>query len=191
MKLHTKPIPKRYHTPYLLENNLRTPRGEGVMNIQNQSEGVGFYFVPVTPEEVSTEDTYKIWMSYSDWKFVITVVKQLRGKRGDFNFEGSGALLSEINPRILIHRCHVKSLKSLRSLEVNEKHHQNSGGKEGKFSISRVVGSNFPKNTPGECSIEDTYQIWRSYSDEKLVKIVTKIKGGGRWKRGKTQFWGG
>ena len=52
------------------------------------------------------------------------------------------------------------------------------GGKEGKFSISRVVGSNFPKNTPGECSIEDTYQIWRSYSDEKLVKIVTKIKGG-------------
>ena len=102
----------------------------------------------------------------------------MRGKRGDFKFEGSGALLSEINPRTLIHRCHVKSLKSLRSLEVNEKHHQNSGGKEGKFSISRVVGSNFPKNTPGECSIEDTYQIWRSYSDEKLVKIVTKIKGG-------------
>ena len=30
------------------------------MNIKNQLEGVGFYFVAVTPEEVSIEDTYKI-----------------------------------------------------------------------------------------------------------------------------------
>ena len=60
--------------------------------------------------------------------------------------------------------------------------------KKGKNSILRGVGSNFPKNTPGECSIEAVYQIWRSYDDGKLVKITTNWKGGKGGKKGKNSI---
>ena len=87
------------------------------------------------------------------------IVKKLRGERENFQFEGTGALLSEVNSRLIFHILYAKKLNSLGCLEVDKIHKLNKREKRGEISILRVVGSNFPKNTPGECSIDDAYQV--------------------------------
>ena len=67
------------------------------------------------------------------------------------------------NPWGMFHRSYIQNLKVLQRLEVGQSHDQRRGEKiEVKCKKKNCRwggGSNFPKNTPGECSIEAAYKI--------------------------------
>ena len=67
-------------------------------------------------------------------------------------------------------------MKFLPWVEVGKNHDQIAGDKVFKNGLLGR-GGNYPRNTPGECPIEATYEIWNFYGDWKLVKVMTKEKG--------------